>query len=141
MKNFSEREKDTSKISIQIIPETGSPRTLTNIFDYNPGEGPANAEMGDEADLKGNVPVTIKENHSRRPTVTVSADTSDEKYMRNLERNKTMFKMIVIDKTSMVGVQHVCNRCHIEKAVEKTVRDTKTMAYTILCPLFKEKDL
>ena len=141
MKSFSDREKDINKISIQIIPETGSSRTLTNLFDYNPGEGPSKAEMGDEADLNGNVPVTVKQNKSRRPTVTVSAETSDEKYMRNLERNQVMFKMIVLDKTSMVGVQHVCDRCHIEKAVEKTIRDTKTMAYTILCPLFKEKDL
>lgn len=140
MKDFNEREKDISRISIQIIPETGASRTLTNLFDYDPGEGPSNAEMGDEADLQGNVPVTIKKNKSRRPTVTIAADTSDEKYMKKLERNSTMFKMIVIDKTSKAGSQHICNRCHIEKALAKTIRDTKTLAYTILCPLFTEKD-
>ena len=138
---FSDREKNIELITVKIIPETGSSRTLTNLFDYDAGEGPSTAEMGEEADLKGNVPVTLIPNKSRRPIVTISAETSDEKYMRRLERNKTKFKMIVLDKTSGYGVQHVGNGCYIEKAVAKTVRDTKTLAYTVLAPVFKEDDL
>ncbi|MBM6876274.1 hypothetical protein [Fusobacterium mortiferum] len=139
---MGERLKHTNKIKIKIIPTSGSSRLLTNLFDYDPGEGPANVVMGDEADLGGRVPVTVTENRSRRPTVTVSADTTDEKYLKRLERDKIQFRMIVIDETSdSVRVQHTCSECHIEKALAKTVRDTKTMAFTVLTPEFKEDEI
>ncbi|MEJ6467271.1 hypothetical protein [Fusobacterium ulcerans] len=137
-----ERTKTTKKISIKIIPVTGSARTLTNVFDFDPGEGPANAVMGDEADLGGRVPITISENRSRKPVVTVSADTTDEKYMNKLEREKTEFRMIVIDETAVsVKYQYTCAECRIEKAVAKTVRDTKTLAYQVLVPEFETKEI
>lgn len=137
-----ERTKSTKKISIKIIPVSGSSRTLTNLFDYDPGEGPSNAAMGDEADLGGRVPVTISENRSRKPIVTVSADTTDEKYMKRLEREKIEFRMIVIDETAVsVKYQHTCSECRIEKAVAKTIRDTKTLAFQILTPEFEEKEI
>ena len=49
-----------------------------------------------------------------------------------IEREKIEFRMIVIDETALsVKYQHTCSECRIEKAVAKTVRDTKTLAFQI----------
>lgn len=135
-----ERTKDLTKINITITSKAGN-RTLTNLFDWDSGEGPEKVIKRD-ADLKGKVHLTIKADEGRDCKIKVPVGTQDEKFLDKLAIGTIPFDFNVVDNSnSLYGKQHNGVECYISSVPSDPFREGTEREFTIRCSEFVTKQL
>lgn len=136
-----ERTKDLRKLSITIVAEGVGTRTLTSIFDWDPGEGPELSKMTDP-DIKGKVTTVDLDNESRQPKLKVRVGSQDERFLDKIIIARAEFSMTVVDNSNKgYGKQVSAKYCKIQKAPADPYRDGTEREYQLLCPEYIEKQI